>query len=37
MTRRYRVDWRTHTAELPDWLAALVEQYRPGATPGGAS
>lgn len=30
MVRRYKVDWSTHTADLPDWLVELVEQYRPG-------
>ena len=27
--RRYSIDWRTHTAQLPKWLADYVEQYRP--------
>lgn len=30
-TRYYAIDWRTHATSvvLPEWLAALVEQYRP--------
>lgn len=33
VVRRYQVDWKTHTADVPDWLAELIEAYRPGAEP----
>jgi len=29
LVRRYRIDWTTHTANLPPWLADLVEEHRP--------
>jgi hypothetical protein len=30
--RSYRLDWRTHTADVPPWLARLIEEFRPAVT-----